>query len=70
MKLFIVIAGTAMLGGCAASMQHPVNSLAEQKLDAANCKAEAAGSNTAGCIASQAKAKSKPKIDAFPFEIG
>ena len=68
MKLSILIAGAAILGGCAASAQHPVNSLAEQKLDGASCKAEAASSNNAECIA--AKAKSKPKVDAFPFEIG
>ena len=68
MKLLIVIAGAAILGGCAASVQPPVHSFAEQKLDAANCKAEAASSNNAECIA--AKAKAKPKVDAFPFEIG
>ena len=68
MKLLIVIASAAILGGCAASVQHPVNSLAEQKVDGANCKAEAGSSNNAECIA--AKAKAKPKVDAFPFEIG
>lgn len=68
MKLLIVIAGAAILGGCAAGVHLPVNSLAEQTLDGANCKAEAATSNNAQCIA--AKGKSKPKVDAFPFEIG
>lgn len=68
MKLLIVIAGAAILGGCAANLQQPVNSLAEQKLDAANCTAEAASSNNAQCMA--AKGKAKREVDAFPFEIG
>ena len=66
MKLLIVIASAAILGGCAASVQHP--SLAQQNLNGARCKAEAGSSNNAECIA--AKAKAKPKVDAFPFEIG
>jgi hypothetical protein len=66
MKLLIVIASAAILGGCAASVQNP--SLAQQNLNSASCKAEAGSSNNAECIA--AKGKAKPKVDAFPFEIG
>ena len=66
MKLLIVITGAMILGGCAASVQNP--SLARQHLNGASCKAEAANLNNAACIA--AKGKAKPKVDAFPFEIG
>ena len=68
MKLLIVVAGAMILSGCAAGVQPPVSTLAEQKLDRANCKAEAASLQNAHCIV--AKSKSKPKVDAFPFEIG
>jgi hypothetical protein len=66
MKLLLVVASGLVLTGCAASLQNPSKSFAEQKADRARCEAQASGSKVTECMI--AMGYSKPKVEAFPFE--
>jgi hypothetical protein len=51
MKLLVVAAGALSLAGCAANMDHPTRTLADQERDRASCKAQAgAGSKVRDCM--------------------
>ena len=66
MKLLLVVASTLVLTGCAASLQNPSKSFAEQKADRARCKAQATAAKVTECMI--AMGYSKQKVEAFPFE--
>ena len=63
MKLMSVIAGAVALTGCAANMQHPSKTMAEQKLDRQQCNTE---SKVTECMV--ARGYSPVKVDPFPID--
>lgn len=67
MKLLSVIVGAVALTGCAANMQHPSKTLAEQGLDRRHCEAESKiASKVTECLA--ALGYVQPEVEPFPFD--
>lgn len=67
MKLLSVFAAAAVLSGCAATMEHPTKSLAEQSSDRRQCEASSKDrSEVSKCLV--AIGYVEPKVDAFPFD--
>ena len=66
MKLLVAIAGAVALTGCAANMQNPSRTVAEQKLDRSQCNTESTRSKVTECMS--ARGYSPLEAEPFPFD--
>lgn len=62
----ILVGLLVALSGCAANMQHPTKTLAEQKIDRQSCEATFEGGDIVDCL--KARGYVALEIEPFPFD--